>query len=83
MRPRKGAGAYRHLLRSALPAWREALRPGGALAVAFNTYTLPRATVLAAVEAAGLEPIPDAPDFEHWVEQAVERDLVLAKKSRR
>ncbi len=70
------------LLRSALPAWREALRMGGALAVSFNTYTLPRPAVLAAVKDAGLEPIADAPDFEHWVEQAVQRDLVLAKKTR-
>ena len=68
------------LLAQALPAWRQALRPGCAAAIAFNTYTLSRDTLARLAEAAGFT-LPDAPeyaDFSHWVEQAVPRDVLIA-----
>ncbi|NLI20516.1 MAG: hypothetical protein GX418_03125 [Clostridiales bacterium] len=69
------------LLRRALPAYRRALLPGGALALAFNTYTLPRENLVAAMKQSGLIPLTEPPfdDFSHWVEQAVNRDLVIAR----
>ena len=69
------------LLRDCLPAWRQALLPGCAAAIAFNTYTLPRETLEKAALDAGfiLPPEPIYHDFSHWVEQAVNRDVLIAR----
>ena len=58
------------------------LKHGGAIALSFNTYTLARDSVLQAMEGAGFIPQNEAPynGFAHWVEQAVDRDAVLAVK---
>ena len=58
------------------------LKKGGAAALSFNTYTLQRRRVEEALEKAGLVPLRDAPynGFAHWVEQAVDRDAVIAVK---
>ena len=68
------------LLADSLPAWRKALRPGCAAAISFNTYTLKRKTLAELAENAGFQVLSDAPydDFSHWVEQAVNRDVLLA-----
>lgn len=60
----------------------KALADGGALALSFNDYTLSRRSVLSAVQAAGLRPLVEPPfvGFAHWVEQAVNRDVVIARK---
>lgn len=70
------------LLHRALPAWRQALLPGGAMALSFNTLTLSRARLFSLVEEAGFTPLADAADrrFEHFVEQAVTRDVIIAKR---
>lgn len=60
----------------------QVLKSGGVAAFSFNAYTLPRSKAAAALAAAGLD-VLDAPPFDgfaHWVEQAVERDAVLARK---
>ena len=69
-------------LHNALPAYRRALMPGGAIALSFNTYTLPRRTVIEEMRQANLFPLENPPfnDFAHWVEQAVNRDMVIAVK---
>ena len=64
---------------AALPGWQEALKPGGALAMSFNTYVTRRADLVRLCERAGLEVIA-TPLLEHWVEQAVSRDVILARK---
>ena len=64
---------------AALPGWQEALKPGGALAMSFNTYVTRRADLVRLCERAGLEVIA-TPPLEHWVEQAVSRDVILARK---
>ena len=66
-------------LAAALPGWQEALKPGGALAMSFNTYVTRRADLVRLCERAGLEVIA-TPPLEHWVEQAVSRDVILARK---
>ena len=71
---------FDRLLSRALPAWKEALRPGGALAVSFNTLTLKTETVRSLLAEAGFL-VCDSPVFSgliHSVEQAVVRDLVFA-----
>lgn len=70
------------LVERALPGCEHVLKPGGAIALAFNQNTLDRAAVVRAMNAAGLEALTHPPygDFSHWVEQAVQRDAVIARK---
>ena len=72
---------FRQLLKRALPAWQSALRPGGAAAISFNTLTLKRRELQQLMEEAGFIVLEDAPygKLEHFVEQAVTRDVIIAK----
>lgn len=84
---RAGAGLQRSpldLLAAAVPGWARLLRPGGAIGIAVNTRTSPRAETLAVLAEAGLEPLDGDPyrDFEHRVDQAIVRDIVVARKAR-
>ena len=78
----KGKPSLEQLMREAFPAYRTALKKGGAAALAFNTYTLKRETIIHELETAGLKAMTELPfdDFSHWVEQAVNRDVVIAVK---
>ena len=80
--PQQGrkAESFLQLMERALPAWRRALRPGGAMALSYNVLTLPRQNLIDAVEKAGFTVMTgDVFDqFEHFVEQAVHRDVLLA-----
>lgn len=69
-----------NLLADALPAWRASLLPGAAAVLSFNTYTLKRKTLQQLMEDAGFTVLTEPPydDFEHWVEQAVNRDVIVA-----
>ena len=72
--------SFEALLSEALPAWRQGLLPGCAAAIAFNTYTLKRGKLEKLALDAGFI-LPDSPlysDFSHWVEQAVNRDVLIA-----
>ena len=66
-------------LAQAMPGWLRALKCGGVLAMSFNTYVTKRADLEQICTAAGFE-IVDTPPLEHWVEQAVNRDVILARK---
>lgn len=70
------------LLRTAAPAWAKALRPGGALGVSWNTHVARREDAADALTAAGLD-VLDAPEylaFRHRVDQAISRDILIARK---
>ena len=70
------------LLRTAAPAWVRALRPGGALGVSWNTHVAGREDAADALSAAGLD-VLDAPEylaFCHRVDQAINRDILVARK---
>lgn len=67
------------LISKAVPVWAELLRPGGALGVSWNTYGGGREELAAILASAGLE-VAALPDFEHWVDQAIVRDLMVARK---
>lgn len=70
------------LLAEALPGWVHVLRPGGAVGIAVNTRTCPREHALALLADAGLEPHDDPAyrGFEHRVDRAITRDLVVGTK---
>ena len=67
------------LLAEALPGWSRLLRPGGAVGIAINVRTCPRDEALALLRDTGLEPRDTAAyrGFEHRVDQAILRDLVV------
>ncbi len=71
-------------LKKALPCWKNAVLPGGVLALSFNTLTLKTERVMAALRAAGLTPFDDDrfTDLAHEVEQAVVRNVVFALRKK-
>ena len=71
------------LLTEALPAWVQVLRPGGAVGIAVNTRTCPRDQALELLADVGLEPrdTPPYQGFAHRVDQAIQRDVVVATKA--
>lgn len=75
-------GSLEQLLAKVLPGWREALVPGGTIAVSFNAQTLKTETVQECMADAGLEPLTEGPyrNFAHWVEQAVTRDIAVCRR---
>ena len=66
-------------LAKALPGWHDVLKSGGVLAMSFNTYVTRRAELERACELAGFE-IVETGSLEHWVEQAINRDVILARR---
>jgi len=70
------------LLRKAAKAWNVVLKKGGTVVISYNAYTLSKDTLKELFEEAGYEVLTggsyDA--MEHWVEQAVSRDVFVARK---
>lgn len=67
------------LLADALPGWLRVLKPGAALALAWNTRVLERADLVSQLSDAGVE-VRDSPPFhgfEHRVDRTIQRDLVV------
>ncbi len=71
------------MVKDVLPAWRDALVPGGAMALAFNVNTLKLDFVRDAMAKAGLKVMSGEgyDGLEHWVEQAISRDVAVAVKA--
>ena len=70
------------LLRQAVPVWARLLRPGGAIGIAWNTVVAPRGVITEILAGAGLVPVESGPygEFGHRVDQAIMRDIVVARK---
>ncbi|MEV7226435.1 MULTISPECIES: SAM-dependent methyltransferase [Polymorphospora] len=70
------------LLAAAVPVWAELLRPGGAVGISWNTHVARRDEAAAVLADAGLVPVdgPGYLDFSHRVDQAIERDVLVARK---
>lgn len=64
---------------AALPGWFDVLKSGGILAMSFNTHVTRREGLVRLFEKAGFEIVQTA-NLEHWVEQAISRDVILARK---
>ena len=79
----KRTESFMQVMKRALPQWKDAVRKGGAIALSFNTLTLKKADLIQLLTDAGFTPLTEAPynDFEHFVEQAVNRDFVVARKN--
>ena len=74
--------SFAQLMKRVLPSWRAALTPGGAIALSFNTLTLKKADLCQMLTDAGFTPLTEAPydDFQHFVETAVTRDFIVARR---
>src|SRR5487761_1014468 len=70
------------LLRAAAPGWARALRPGGALGISWNIHVARREDAAGALAGAGLQVLDSAPyrAFRHRVDQAITRDILIARK---
>jgi SAM-dependent methyltransferase len=70
------------LLAAAVPGWSTLLRPGGAIGIAWNTLVARRADIAGILASAGLHPLEDLPylAFRHRVDQAIVRDVLVARK---
>lgn len=64
---------------AALPGWFDVLKSGGVLAMSFNTHVTRREGLVRLFEKEGFEIVQTA-NLEHWVEQAISRDVILARK---
>lgn len=75
-----GKETFEGLLRRVIPAWREVLRPGGAIALSFNANTIKPALIREILASSGLTVMEggEYDGFSHWVEQAVTRDIAVA-----
>ena len=70
------------LVREALPGWVKVLRSGGALGLAWNTFVAERAELAGLMAEAGLTVLDSGAyrGFEHRVDQAIIRDVLVARK---
>jgi SAM-dependent methyltransferase len=70
------------LLRAATPVWADLLRPGGAVGISWNTHVAGRPDMEKIFIDAGLTPVdtPAYREFGHWVDQAITRDILVARK---
>ena len=68
------------LLQSAVPVWRAALRPGGAIGIAWNTHVARRDQIAQILEKNALSVCDSASyrGFEHKVDASIQRDLIVA-----
>jgi SAM-dependent methyltransferase len=71
------------LLAEGAPVWARVLRPGGALGISLNTFVARRNDATRALAAAGLEVMDSGPylNFRHRVDQAILRDVLVARKA--
>lgn len=67
------------LLGEVVGVWASQLRPGGALGIAWNTFSLPRAELARVLTEAGLTVRGEGAwlDFAHRVDSAINRDLMV------
>jgi len=79
---RRPARSPLELLRSAVPHWAAVLRQGGAIGISWNTMVARREDAAEALAASGLDVLDKGPfrDFRHRVDQAINRDILIARK---
>lgn len=70
------------LLEAAVPVWAGLLRAGGAIGISWNTHVARRARLAGILDENGFEVQESAAylGFEHRVDQAILRDLIVARK---
>ncbi len=72
-----------NLLKAALPGWQKVMKTGGAMVLSFNTFVLKKEIIAEIITASGFKVLSGDPydGFAHRVDQAIIRDLIVAKKA--
>lgn len=72
----------KELLSHCLPSWIESLKSGGVIVLAWNKFVLSREEIVDIFSRHNLDVFNDSPytNFEHRVDQAINRDIIVAKK---
>ena len=75
----------KELVQACAPAWKNVLKPGGVLALAWNTNVFPKEQFAVLLEQAGFEVLLDGPynQFSHRVDNSIMRDIIVARRPRR
>ena len=70
------------LLEAALPVWSQLIPPGGTIGISWNTHVASRSAAAEILEAQGFKVLegPGYDELEHWVDQAITRDVIVARK---
>ncbi len=70
------------LLEACLPAWKQVLKPGGAVVLAWNSNVLSREKLAVVLEKHGFRVLQEGPflEFEHRVDLSIRRDIIVAVK---
>lgn len=79
-RGRQASRSPVELLERAVPVWLPVVRPGGTIGLSFNSYVIKRPQLAEILAANGLS-VVDTADFTHRVDQAINRDLIIARKA--
>lgn len=72
----------KELVQACLPAWKNVLKPGGVLALAWNTFVFPKEQFATLLEQAGFQVLLEGPydQFAHRVDNSIMRDVIVARK---
>ena len=72
----------KELVKNCLPSWKNVLKPGGVLVLAWNTNVLPKKELATVLEEAGLTVLSEDSynQFSHRVDGAIMRDILIARK---
>jgi 16S rRNA G966 N2-methylase RsmD len=68
------------LLHSCLPSWKKVLKSGGVAIMSFNTNVLKKQILSDMLIEEGFEIIYPKISFDHFVDNSIQRDLIIAKK---
>ena len=72
----------KELVKSCIPAWKKALKPGGTLVLSWNSNVFPKSQFAEILTQAGMEVLTDGSynKFEHRVDSSIMRDIIVARK---
>jgi hypothetical protein len=70
------------LLKAAMPVWSSLIAPGGAIGMSWNTHVASRSAAAEILATQGFKVLegPGYDGLEHWVDQAITRDVIVARK---
>ena len=68
------------LLRKCLPSWKKVLKSGGVTVMSFNTNVIEKQIVSDMLTQESFEILYPQISFEHFVDNSIQRDLIIAKK---
>jgi hypothetical protein len=70
------------LLREAVPVWSQLIQPGDAMGLSWNTHVASRTDAIEILGEHGFKVMTGGgyDSFAHWVDQSIDRDVIVARK---